>query len=227
MPQGVAGTDRWLREIGKLTGKQDAAEALIKKEHRRISARLKAVREKLAGKRLYVSAGQARAVTLAESAAAEYGMEILGITLFHYDDVIKENIERLAKGREDFVVNVSNIQHFEQANLLNRLQPDLILAEGATATWAAIQGFAVAAIFDLGRTYQGYEGSIQLGERIADALKNPSFGKGLSRWAKLPYRASWYDQSPFKYITEKPEPGPEPELSFDSGPELKLAKEVS
>jgi nitrogenase molybdenum-iron protein alpha chain len=48
--------------------------------------------------------------------------------------------------------------------------------------------------------YLGYNGLIATGERMVNALKNPSFAVKLARHRRLPYREEWYQQDPFKYI---------------------------
>ena len=45
-------------------------------------------------------------------------------------------------------------------------------------------------IYDYGMNYLGYNGLIATGERMVNALKNPSFAVKLARHRRLPYRRS-------------------------------------
>lgn len=60
-PYGFAGTDAWLREIARVTNKEELAEAYIQKEHERVKPKLKELREKLKGVKGYVATGSAYA----------------------------------------------------------------------------------------------------------------------------------------------------------------------
>ena len=199
MPVGLDGTDRWLLQLAALVGKEAEAQALIERERRRIEPQLAALRAQLEGKRVFVSAGQARAMTFS-LLGKELGFELVGTTVYHYDDVIAESINRLAAQSGAAQINVANIQHFETANVLRRLNPDLYVADDMTTCWGAKQGFPTVPIYDYGMTYMGYNGLLAIGTRFANALANPSFAVKLARHQRLPYQASWYEQNPFKHI---------------------------
>jgi nitrogenase molybdenum-iron protein alpha chain len=199
MPLGIESTDAWLRNLAPLVGKEQQVERLIAEEHERIKPTLASLRSKLAGKRVFVSAGQARAMTMS-ALATELGFELVGTTVYHYDEVIVESIARLSRSLGNFPINVANVQPFEQANLLHRLKPDLYLSDEMTTGWAAKQGIPTMMIYDYGMTYLGYEGVLKIGERVLHAISNPSFSLGLQRHKSLPYRESWYSADPFKYV---------------------------
>jgi nitrogenase molybdenum-iron protein alpha/beta subunit len=199
MPLGIENTDRWLLQIAETLGKTEQARALIEHEHQALAGQLEPIRAKLRGKRVFVSAGQARALTLS-ALAAEFGFEIVGVTVYHYDQVIADSIQRLTERCGNIKINVAQVQPFEQANLLRRLKPDLYLADEMTTCWAARQGIPTVPIYDYGMTYLGYRGLIATGKRLVNALANPGFAVKLARHNPLPYRSTWYDQDPFKYI---------------------------
>jgi nitrogenase molybdenum-iron protein alpha chain len=46
----------------------------------------------------------------------------------------------------------------------------------------------------------GYDGILYLGDKIADQIENPGFNEKLAAHARLPYKASWYEKDPFKFI---------------------------
>jgi len=199
MPLGIESTDAWLRNLAPLVGKEQQVERLIAAEHARIKPTVESLRSKLAGKRVFVSAGQARAMTMS-ALATELGFELVGTTVYHYDEVIVESIARLSRSLGNFPINVANVQPFEQANLLRRLKPDLYLSDEMTTGWAAKQGIPTMMIYDYGMTYLGYEGVLKIGERILHSISNPSFSLGLQRHKSLPYRESWYSADPFKHV---------------------------
>ncbi len=199
MPVGLEGTDRWLLSLAEITGRRKEAEDLIRSEHSRVEPELIGLRRRLQNKKVFVSAGQARAMTFS-LLAKELGFELVGTTVYHYDEVIAESINRLALASGNAQINVANIQHFETANALNRLKPDLYVADDMTTCWGAKQGFPTVPVYDYGMTYLGYNGLLAIGRRFANAIENPSFALKLSKHQKLPYRNSWYGESPFKYI---------------------------
>jgi len=201
MPLGVESTDRWLLQLAELTGRGGQARKLIEAEHARIAPRLAELKAQLKGKRVFVSAGQARALSISNF-ADELGFELAGTTIYQYDEVIAESLQRLAgrRGAQAATINVANVQPFEQANLLRRLKPDLYVADEMTTGFAARAGIPTVMIYDYGMNYLGYNGLIATGERMVNALKNPSFAVKLSRHRRLPYREEWYQQDPFKYI---------------------------
>lgn len=200
MPLGIENTDRWLRNLASLVDKSLEVENLIAREHERIEPRLQALRDGLAGKRVFISAGQARAMTMS-ALAKELGFELVGTTVYHYDEVIVESVARLSKSLGDFPINIANVQPFEQANLLRRLKPDLYLSDEMTTGWAAKQGIPTMMIYDYGMTFLGYQGVLKIAERMLHTLSNPSFSKGLQRHKPLPYRDLWYTSDPFKYLS--------------------------
>ena len=60
-PFGISWTDNWLREVAKYTGTEDKVEEVIESEHKRIAPELEKLRKQLAGKKIYVFAGDAYA----------------------------------------------------------------------------------------------------------------------------------------------------------------------
>jgi nitrogenase molybdenum-iron protein alpha chain len=148
--------------------------------------------------RIFVSAGSTRAVTLS-ALADELGFQLVGLNTYHYDEVIAASLEKLVARQGDFLLSVANMQPFEQANLLNRLQPDLYLG---VSSWAAKQGIpTVVGVSPLGSTFGfGYNGVLKVGTKLVEALENPGFNLKLARHKKLPYRASWYETDPFAHI---------------------------
>jgi nitrogenase molybdenum-iron protein alpha chain len=91
------------------------------------------------------------------------------------------------------------MQPFEQVNFLKKLQPDLFVGVGSRA---AKLGFPTTHVLDPKRATMGYDGILYLGNKMVEQMKNPSFNRKIARYAKLPYKQSWYEQDAFKFIKE-------------------------
>jgi nitrogenase molybdenum-iron protein alpha chain len=173
-------------------------EEVIKTERERVEPKIAELKEKLAGKRAFISAGQSRAVGI-PNLIADLGMDIVGVTAYHYDEVIFESFANLEKRCGNFCINIANVQPFEQTNILNKEQPDFYFGHVGESIWAAKQGFPTAMIYNLSVTFAGYNGVISFGNRILNLLNNPSFSKRLAEHSKPVYRENWFNENPFKY----------------------------
>ena len=202
MPVGLNNTDEWLREIAGFLGKEDEVEILIKEERERIQPKIDELKEKLEGKTAFVSAGQSRAIGI-PNLLADLGIEIVGITAYHYDEVIFESFADLENRCGDFCTNIANVQPFEQTNILNKEKPDLYFGHMGESVWAAKEGIPTGMVFNLGHLFAGYNGPVSFGSRILNLVNNPSFSKKLSRHSKKVYRDSWFNENPFKYHKEE------------------------
>lgn len=202
MPLGLDVTDEWLREIAGFLNKEDEAEEVIKAERERIQPKVDELREKLEGKTAFVSAGQSRAIGI-PNLLADLGVELVGLTAYHYDEVIFDSFEDLQKRCGDFCTNIANVQPFEQINILNREQPDFYFGHMGESVWATKLGIPTAMVFNLAHLFVGYNGVVAFGSRILNLLNNPSFSKKLSKHQKPVYRESWFSENPFKYQKEE------------------------
>jgi nitrogenase molybdenum-iron protein alpha chain len=196
MPLGIENTDNWILEIAAILNKEKEAKILIEKEHQRIKSEVDELKSILKGKKVFISGGPARTVTIA-ALADELGFEVVGLHAFHYDEIISDNIKSLTEKLGDFVFDVANMQPFEQANLIERLKPDIFIGNG---TWVPKQGIPSAFLIDQLGNSLGYEGVLAIGRKLTNALENPGFAIKLSQHAKLPYRNEWFNQNPFKYL---------------------------
>ncbi len=197
MPIGMRNTDKWYRGIAKTLGKEEQAEEIIEREHRRVEPLVEKLRERLQGKRVFICGGTGRSFAAA-ALIDDFGMELVGLETPTYDDDAQVDIEHLNSIHENYVVDVANMQPFEQVNLLNRLKPDAFIG---VPEWAAKLGIPTTHVLDGKRPTMGYDGLLYLGNKIADQLQNPGFNVKLSQHVSLPYRASWYEEDAFKYIT--------------------------
>jgi nitrogenase molybdenum-iron protein alpha chain len=199
MPIGIANTNEWLRDLGRFFHIEGAVEKLIETENARLNAGLARFREFFRGKRVFVNAGEFRALATA-GLLVELGFEIAGIRSFHHDEFALGEYEKLQKIAGDFPFNIANCQPFEEANLLKRIKPDLFLGHWNGNSTAAKLGIPSHVIYNTGLAYIGYRGAYEIARRLRRQLSNPVFAQKLGKYVRLPYRESWYGEDPFKYI---------------------------
>lgn len=196
MPIGIRNTDIWYRGIAKVIGKEKEVEEIIEREHERIEPLVAKLRERLQGKRVFICGGTGRSFAAA-ALIDDFGMELVGLETPTYDEDAQMDIEYLNTIHKDYVLDIANMQPFEQVNLLNKLKPDAFIG---VPEWAAKLGLPTTHVLDGKRPTMGYDGLLYLGNKIADQLENPGFNVKLSKHVKLPYKDSWYQEDAFKYI---------------------------
>ena len=201
MPIGIRNTDKWYRGIAKVVGKEKEVEEIIKREHERIEPLVKKLRDRLQGKRVFICGGTGRSFAAA-ALIDDFGMELVGLETPTYDDDAQVDIEYLNGIHKEFVVDIANMQPFEQVNLVKKLKPDAFIG---VPEWAARLGVPTTHVLDGKRPTMGYDGLLFLGNKIADQLENPGFNKKISEHVKLPYKESWYSEDAFKYIIREGE----------------------
>jgi nitrogenase molybdenum-iron protein alpha chain len=155
------------------------------------------IKERLQGKRVFICGGTGRSFAAA-ALIDDFGMELVGLETPTYDDDAQTDIEYLNGIHKNFVVDVANMQPFEQVNLVSKLKPDVFIG---VPDWAAKLGIPTTHVLDMKRPTMGYDGLLYLGNKIADQLQNPGFNVKLSKHVRLPYKDSWYEENAFKYIT--------------------------
>ena len=196
MPIGIRNTDKWYRGIAKVIGKEKEVDEIIAKEHERIEPLVKRLHDRLKGKRVFICGGTGRSFAAA-ALIDDFGMELVGLETPTYDEDAQVDIDYLNDIHKNYVVDIANMQPFEQVNLLKKLKPDAFIG---VPSWAAKLGIPTTHVLDGKRPTMGYDGLLFLGNKIADQLENPGFNKKLAEHVKLPYRESWYEEDAFKYI---------------------------
>lgn len=210
-PYGFAGTDAWLREIGRVTHREELAEAYIKKEHERIKPKLKELREKLKGVKGYVATGSAYAHGLI-TVLRELGVEVNGSLVFHHDPVYdsgdpkQDSLKFLIDNYDDVPsFSVSNRQQYQFYGLLKKTKPDFILIRhNGLAPLASRLGIPAAPLGDEHLAI-GYDGMINLGEAVLDVLAHKKFHQDLKAHVKLPYTEWWLNQEDPYILAKQPE----------------------
>jgi nitrogenase molybdenum-iron protein alpha chain len=203
---GLAGTDRWLRELGDVLDVRDEVEKLIVEEHARIEPKLAEYRRKFEGKTAYLTAGAAHGHAII-ALLRELGFYVKGAAIFHHDplydngdpasDALAQDV-RLYGDVKNY--SVCNKQEYEIINLLSRHQPDLLVARhGGMAHWGAKLGIPSFLVDDEQFGF-GYQGILNYGERIEDTLDNREYLANFSARATSPYSSWWLEQDPFCFL---------------------------
>jgi len=202
MPIGIKNTGLWLKDIGSRLGLEKEAIAAAEEEEQALFKAIAKFKEFFSGKRVFVSAGEFRALSTS-LLLEELGFEVVGIRSYHHDEFADGEYEKLnSSAKSDYVVNIANVQPFEEANLLQKLKPDLFLGHTNGNATAAKLGIPTHPIYYSGIAYIGYAGAYQLAKRLYRLLKNPSFNRNLSKHLSLPYKQQWYGENPFTYIKQ-------------------------
>ncbi|WP_040952447.1 nitrogenase component 1 [Gorillibacterium massiliense] len=204
IPIGIANTNKWIRDIATFFGIEERAERFIAAETQELNQALVPYRKELSGKRVFLTGGEIRIMTTAEL-MHDLGMEVIGLRGYHFDKfgerLLDEFLEDVPEA-DGAVFNVGAGQLFEQANLLNRLKPDLFVGHNGCNGSAAKQGFPIFPLFGQSNDYLGYQGVFEVAARTARMVRNPAYNRNLGQNTKLPYRESWYAEEPFRYIDQ-------------------------
>ncbi|MHB9294659.1 nitrogenase molybdenum-iron protein alpha chain [Pillotina sp. SPG140] len=200
MPIGRKATGRWLMNIAKHFNIEEKAALLIEKEDAALDSALAPYREALKGKRAYVSGGEIRIFVTAEL-VMDLGMEIAGLKSHHIDQFIKPVMEDLNVS-DDTYINIASQHPFEQANLIRKLKPDVILMHAGGGNVTAKHGLPVLPLFSPANSYMGYQGAFEVAYRLKRLLLNSQFNKNMHQYRPLPYQKSWYHKEVFSYIKE-------------------------
>jgi nitrogenase molybdenum-iron protein alpha chain len=205
-PFGISWTDNWLREVARLTGKDDIVEALIQSEHERVKEDLEKVKEQLKGKKIYIFAGDSYAHSIANM-LLDLGLDLVGVTTLHHDQTTdggQESLDSLgnlvASKGEIPNYSVCNKQPYQVFKLLKAAKPDILIVRhmNMTITGAKL-GVPTMNDGDVNIS-AGYDGLVRLGKRLLDALKTKKLFENVSRHCESPYTAWWLEQAdPFYF----------------------------
>jgi len=204
-PWGIDWTDRWLREIARVTNRVEQAESYIAREHARIAEELAELREKLSGTRIHIHGGDAWVCEMA-NAAKDLGVNLVGITSNHHDvkpdsDAQGGQITSLVEGYgeiENYTVCCK--QPYLVMKLLRESHPDLIIVRH---TGASVLGtkLGIPTLFEGDINFSiGYEGVLRLGRRMVSTLKATKFFRHVGAHAKLPYTDWWFNEGDNQYF---------------------------
>jgi nitrogenase molybdenum-iron protein alpha chain len=205
-PYGIKQTERWFSELGRMTGKERETEIFLKEEREKWMPEIEKLRQQLKGKTAYVTAGASHGHSLL-GILKELGMKPLGAAIFHHDPIYDneaesaDTLQNVVKDYGDIPnYNVCNKQEFELVNVLNRINPDILLARhGGLTLWGAKLGVPSLLVEDE-HYAMGYEGLVRYGKRILETIENDEFVKNLKRHAINPYSNWWLAQNPYTFL---------------------------
>ncbi len=204
-PFGIAWTDQWLREVARYTGKEGVVEEVIQSEHERIAASLDELREELAGRTVYIFAGDSYAHSLANM-AIDLGLKPIGITTLHHDQRTDNDLEslntlgNLVADRGDIDnFTVCNKQPYQMVKILKRLKPDLLIVrhQGLTIMGTKL-GIPTILEGDV-NVSAGYDGVLKIGERLCQALRTRSLLQTIADHVEWPYTEQWLEEEAETY----------------------------
>jgi nitrogenase molybdenum-iron protein alpha chain len=138
----------------------------------------------------------------------ELGIEVIYGASWHYDQRYDhggkpEGTQRLAAGEKDIPLSIGDQQNYEVINILNRLKPDLYFSRHpGTSVWAAKLGITAIPVVEEYSAF-GYQGLVNFGWRIHDALTNKRFITSLAQKVRLPYAEWWYEQDPYTFLEKE------------------------
>ncbi|MDF2877471.1 MAG: nitrogenase [Clostridia bacterium] len=210
-PYGFAGTDAWIRELARVTHREELAEAYIAREHAKVKPRIEELRTQLKGIKGYVATGSAYAHGLI-AVLRELGVEVNGSLVFHHDPIYdsgdprQDSLAHLIDNYGDVpAFSVSNRQQYQFYGLLQRVNPDFILIRhNGLAPLASRLGIPAAPLGDE-HIAIGYEGIVNLGEAILDVLAHKKFHQDLAAHVKLPYKKWWLEQEDPFILSKEPD----------------------
>ena len=200
IPIGRKNTDRWVLKIAENFGLEKEAQRFIAEENRILEASIDKYRNVFKGKKVFLAGGEVRIIATAEI-IQDLGMEVVGFKAHHFDQFIEPIFEAL-ENIDDVLIDVATNQPFEQANLVKRLKPDILITHVGGNNIAAKHGLPIFPLFGPAYNYMGYSGVFEIVRRLARVIRNNQFNKNLAKNTELPYKKEWYEKDPFTYIKE-------------------------
>ncbi|MDR0887897.1 MAG: hypothetical protein LBM39_01765 [Candidatus Methanoplasma sp.] len=210
-PYGISGTDAWIRDIARITHREELAEKYIASEHERIAPGLEEMRKKLGGLQGFVATGSAYAHGLI-TVLRELGVVVNSSVVFHHDpiydseDPSQDSLAYLVDNYgniEDFLVSVR--QPFQFYTLLKKHRPDfIIIRHNGLASVAAAMGIPAAPLGDENIAI-GYNGMENMGNLILDIIERRRFCEDISKHVSLRYTKWWSEQRDPHVLVKNPE----------------------
>ena len=205
-PLGIAGFEAWLREIGRVTGREAAVEKYIEEQRAVYLPQIEEIKKELKGLRAVLGMGPGYTFEVSR-VLNELGIEVVWALAWHYDKKyengdVPPSMQYLLENDVDFEASVADQQNYEVMNILNQYQPDLYLSRHPGSTvWAIKNGTPAVYVADEYMIF-GYKHTLEFAQSVLDSIHNRSFEKNLARRVKLPYTDWWYQQNVDKFLEE-------------------------
>lgn len=187
---GIADMSTTLREIARLLVQQgapaelkDRTEALIAVEEARAWARIRAWRERLAGRKVLLITGGVKSWSVV-SALQEAGLEVVGTSVKKSTQEDKDRLEEIFGDQADAHM-IDDMTPRQMYAMLREARADIMLS-GGRSQFVALE--ARMPWMDINQeryhAFAGYEGMVTMVEQIHKALFNPM-------WAQVRTPAPW------------------------------------
>jgi nitrogenase molybdenum-iron protein alpha chain len=197
---GITGFEKWMREIGRVIGKEKEIEEYLAEEREKYMPEIAELKKGLQGLRAVIGMGPGYTYEVAR-VLQEFGMEVVWAAAWHYDykydngDIPPAMDHLKKKSPDDIGFSVADMQNYEILNIINRYRPDIYFSRHPGSTvWAIKQGVAAFYVADEYSIF-GYRGTLQFAKSVTDVIRNRSFEKNLAARCRLPYTDWWYKQT--------------------------------
>jgi nitrogenase molybdenum-iron protein alpha chain len=205
-PYGRAWTDLWLREIGRITHREELVDKVIKSERERVEPAIEKLKKELEGKTVFAFGGASFCHNML-ALAHDLGLKIVGMMGFHHDMTFDNKYEEIVslKNTLDLVgplgnYSVCNKQPYQMIKILQQVKPDLVMSRHESLPVQAVKLGIPTFFAGDANILGGYDGVITTGKRILSAIKAKNFVKNLSVHAKEPHTPWWKKQKdPFYF----------------------------
>ena len=216
-PMGFANTDGWLREIGKYTGKEKEAEAVIEEEHRKWGPKLQAIQDEFLrikpnGEKVEVLGALGQGRLLAQMPYFdELGVKASAAMCQDYDNLIIDELEKVVGSIGDFDILVNTFQAAEQTHINRTLDPDMTLT-------CPFQGSAYKRLKGVTRVHalrgdtnrwaqqSAYAGAVAYGNFLLQAFKSTTLQKTMKEKTADNYKAWYFEQDDPLYFIDNDQP---------------------
>jgi nitrogenase molybdenum-cofactor synthesis protein NifE len=182
---GMRDTSNGLRAIAEALGNRDLierTERLIAREETKLVEKLQPYLEFFAGKKAVLNTGGNKTWSIA-AALQDLGFEVVATAV---KKATEDDREKARQTLGDSGVLMMN-PGVEQAQIIDKTGADLLLAGGRSLYTAIKKGIAFADVNqEKKKSYGGYDGLLNLGEDLKNALQNPVFKNVAKRapWEK-------------------------------------------
>ncbi|MDR0886701.1 MAG: hypothetical protein LBN22_10195 [Clostridiales Family XIII bacterium] len=202
---GIGGSqefERWYLEIAEIAGKVPEAEAFLKEQNAIFRPRINELRARLEGKTALVVFGPGFTFDVARL-LDELGIKVVHGATFHYDPKTdgarKESMSHYDE--LDFPVTVSEGLQYETYKLLQKYQPDILVAKNH-GPQAFASSFGVPSVCLSGLQLFGYDGVIHAANLLLEKLEGVNFVKKLSAHMSPRFSQEFIDSDDYTLIEE-------------------------
>jgi nitrogenase molybdenum-iron protein alpha chain len=209
LPYGGIGFERFMRDLGKIIGKEVEVEALIAEEKEKYAGQIAELRKALEGKKAFVALGSGFTYEYSRM-LWEFGIEVVHAVGYHFDPVLDQNNleSQIAVATDvkelklEMDTSINDAQEMETYQLIKQYHPDFILSRAHEASvWSIRQGIP-ALDTEIGFVTMGYRGLVEFGTTIHELLVNKNFVKKLGARYVSPFKDEYEGLGPFNFYEE-------------------------